>query len=174
MSIHILTLIGPDRPGLVQELSSAAESVGGNWRESRLARLGGRFVGLVEMDLDAARVGGLRELLEAWRGEGFECVLQEAAVADKASDAAGILWELDAQGNDRPGIVSAVARAIRLAGGNVEELETTVHSAPMAGGDVFRMFGVVRTADEEAADRLATEIELLGLDLAVDLHRMDA
>ena len=172
MSIHILTLIGPDRPGLVQELSAAAEAAGGSWRESRLARLGGRFVGLVELELEAARAGGLRELLEVWRGEGFECVLQEAAAADAASEGPGILWELDAQGNDRPGIVSAVARAIRAAGGNVEELETTVHSAPMAGGDVFRMFGRVRTKDEEAAEHLAEGIESLGHDLAVDLHRM--
>lgn len=171
MSTHILTLIGPDRPGLVQELSAAAEAAGGSWRESRLARLGGRFAGLVVLDIDAARAKGLGELLETWRGEGFVCVFQEAAKADNSSDVPGILWELDAQGNDRPGIVSAVARAIRAAGGNVEELETTVHSAPMAGGDVFRMFGVVRTTDEQAAIRLAAEIESLGNDLAVDLHR---
>ena len=50
-SSFIVTFIGDDRPGLVEQLSSAIERCGGNWQESRLSQLGGKFAGLVLVTL---------------------------------------------------------------------------------------------------------------------------
>ncbi|MCB1843115.1 MAG: cellulose-binding protein, partial [Halioglobus sp.] len=48
---YIVTFIGDDRPGLVEALSASIEANGGNWLESRLAQLGGKFTGLVRVSL---------------------------------------------------------------------------------------------------------------------------
>ena len=51
----ILTVIGPDRPGLTEALAGAVLAAGGNWLDSHLSRLGGTYVGsvLVELPGDA-------------------------------------------------------------------------------------------------------------------------
>ena len=42
----IITFIGDDRPGLVEQLSAAIEQSGGNWLESRMSHLAGKFAGI--------------------------------------------------------------------------------------------------------------------------------
>lgn len=48
---YILTFIGEDRPGLVEQLSRVIENNLGSWHESRLSQLGGKFAGLVLISL---------------------------------------------------------------------------------------------------------------------------
>ena len=43
------TVIGRDRPGLVQRLASLVADHGGNWLESRMSRLGGEFAGILRL-----------------------------------------------------------------------------------------------------------------------------
>ena len=44
---YVITFIGDDRPGLVEQVASVIENNRGNWHESRLSQLGGKFAGLV-------------------------------------------------------------------------------------------------------------------------------
>src|SRR4051812_3506563 len=39
----VMTIIGPDRPGLVELLASLVAEHGGNWLESRMSHLAGQF-----------------------------------------------------------------------------------------------------------------------------------
>ena len=41
----VMTIIGPDRTGLVESVARAVADHGGNWLESRMCRLGGEFAG---------------------------------------------------------------------------------------------------------------------------------
>ena len=43
----ILTVVGDDRPGMVQDAANCVREVGGNWLESRMTRLAGKFAGVV-------------------------------------------------------------------------------------------------------------------------------
>ena len=51
----VLTLIGLDKPGLVKAISNTATRHGANWEASRMARLGGRFAGLLLVTLEPSR-----------------------------------------------------------------------------------------------------------------------
>ena len=42
----VVTVMGTDRPGLVEALSKALTAHHGNWLESRIAGLGGRLAGI--------------------------------------------------------------------------------------------------------------------------------
>ena len=42
----IVTIVGPDRPGLVNLISDRVTALGGNWLESRMANLAGQFAGV--------------------------------------------------------------------------------------------------------------------------------
>ena len=73
----VLTLIGPDRPGLVEALSDEIARVGGNWEQSRMARLADQFAGILCVSLPTSRVadpsGGARQ---EPRAASFSAVLE--------------------------------------------------------------------------------------------------
>ncbi len=56
-SYLVLTAVGPDRPGLVSEISSMVLSAGANLEDSRMAILGGEFALLVLVSGDEKATG---------------------------------------------------------------------------------------------------------------------
>ena len=73
-------------------------------------------------------------------------------------------------GNDRPGIVHQLARALADAGANVEEWTTGLESAPMSGHPLFRVSGKVSMASPGDERKLREAIENLSDDLSVEIH----
>ena len=161
-----MTVIGPDRPGLVRILSDAVASHGGNWLESRMARLAGQFAGVVRVECAASSADALVAALETLGSEGLvvQVIREEASPAEVRRTIT-----VDVVGNDRPGIVRDFAAAIANAGGNVEELTTGLESAPMSGHPLFRAHGIISIPENSDASDLTTAIENLGSDLSVDI-----
>jgi glycine cleavage system regulatory protein len=62
MASLILTVVGPDRPGLVRALAEAVAARNGSWLESRMARLAGQFAGIVLVEAPDALLDDLRTL----------------------------------------------------------------------------------------------------------------
>ena len=56
MTDLVLTLIGPDRPGLVESLAKRVTAHGGNWVESRMAHLAGQFAGILRVEVPPENV----------------------------------------------------------------------------------------------------------------------
>src|SRR5690348_11545801 len=51
----VMTVIGKDRPGLVDSIASLVAEHGGNWLESRMSRLGGQFARIVQVEVAAEK-----------------------------------------------------------------------------------------------------------------------
>ena len=160
----VLTIIGPDRPGLVEALSRTVADHGANWLESRMAHLSGQFAGIVRVSVAAERaeaLGSALRSLESLR------VHVETATGAPDRDAPALLLEL--LGQDRPGIVREVSHALAARGVNVEELETECSSAPMSGETLFRARARLRLPPEVAEDELRQLLEKLADELMVDV-----
>lgn len=161
-----MTVLGPDRPGLVRLLSDTVASHGGNWLESRMAHLAGHFAGIVRVECADQDAAPLISDLEGLSSEGIlvQTVRESAPETTKART-----LSVDVVGNDRPGIVRELAAAIANAGANVEELTTGLESAPMAGHPLFRARGVISLPEDSDPAGVITAIEKLGGDLSVDI-----
>ena len=59
----VITVIGDDRPGLVELLAETIGSNGGNWLESRMAHLAGKFAGVLRVAVDGEHVEKLQQAL---------------------------------------------------------------------------------------------------------------
>ncbi len=162
----VMTVLGPDRPGLVQSLSAAVADHGGNWLESRMARMAGQFAGILRVECPAAAADALITAVESLRRGGLAIQIARESAGDVLDR---ITLTIDVVGNDRPGIVRQLAAAIASVGGNVEELTTGLESAPMSGHPIFRAKGVVSMPGAADASLLAAAIEHLGPDLSVDI-----
>ena len=162
----VMTVLGPDRPGLVRILSEAVASHGGNWLESRMARLAGQFAGVVRVECSADAVENLIAALDAFSSEGLSVHTVREALPPKEIRRT---LSVDVVGNDRPGIVRELAAAIANSGGNIEELTTGLESAPMSGHPMFRAHGVISVPENTETSAITVAIESLGGDLTVDV-----
>ncbi len=167
MTCLIVTLVGPDRPGLVSGLAAQVADAGGSWLESRLARLAGQFAGVVRVEMPAAAVGALQAALAGLEGEGFRAVLQEAAPEAAAAGPATATLEL--VGQDRPGIVRDMARVLAEHRVNIEELTTRVENGSFSGEAMFRAEALLRIPPPLSVDDVRAALESLGNEMMVDV-----
>ncbi|MFZ4720031.1 MAG: glycine cleavage system protein R [Ilumatobacteraceae bacterium] len=169
MDTFVLTVLGDDRPGLVDALSGVITDHGANWERSQMARLGGKFAGIVQITVARSSTTALIAALEALSGDGLLQVRIDGAGAEP--HAAGARFVLSMIGTDRPGLVHSVAAALAEVGASIEELDTATFDAPMAGGRMFEAtaavvlpdgltIGTVRDQLEALADRLMVDIDL--------------
>ena len=49
----VLTIISDDRAGIVEQVAQTISKHGGNWMESSMARLAGKFAGILMVEVDA-------------------------------------------------------------------------------------------------------------------------
>jgi glycine cleavage system regulatory protein len=161
----VLTVIGDDRPRIVESLADQVLAAGANWEESRMARLAGKFAGLLRVSVDAGRASELADGLRAIQG-GLTVVVEETAEAPAGE---GRSLRLELVGNDHPGIIRDVSRALAAQHINIEELETDVTSAPMTGELLFRARAHVRVPSSVTLESLRRQLEALAGELMVDL-----
>ena len=163
----VLTVLAPDRTGLVELLAQRIAAAGGNWEESRMARLAGQFAGILLVTCDAARsdelVAGMRTLESA----GLQITVR--ATPAVAAPPPGSQVQLALTGADRAGIIRDVSRVLAERGVNVEELESEVSSAPMSGEPLFTARARLRVPPGLALADLRASLEKLAGELMVDL-----
>jgi len=163
----VMTVIGPDRPGLVEAVARLVAAHGGNWLESRMARLGGQFAGILRIELPAERQNQLMAELKALSSEGLSVVASPDRPAGTAGHTRKLVIEL--VGQDRPGIVREIAAALAAHGVNVEELQTECASAPMSGEPLFKAKALLSAPAACNINRLRAELEKIAADLIVDI-----
>ena len=163
----VLTVIGVDRPGLVDLLATVVARHDGNWLESRMARLGGQFAGILRAEVPAAREAELTAALQQLAGAGLAVTLHSAPGPGAAPTGTPTLLQL--VGQDRPGIVRQISGALARHGVNVEELETGTESAPMTGETLFRAQAQLRVPARCDTAALQSELERIGADLMVEI-----
>src|SRR5271169_4227709 len=96
----VLTLIGPDRPGLVEAVAAVIASHGGNWLESRMTRLAGQFAGVLRAELPAERVPDALRALAALEARGVRVTTETAPRAESPPAAAQLRMRLEFVGAD--------------------------------------------------------------------------
>jgi glycine cleavage system regulatory protein len=161
----ILTVVGPDRPGLVRALSEAVAAHNGSWLESRMARLAGQFAGIVLVEAPEA----VLDDLQALESRGLRIGVQHGTPA-VAIEAARPRLSLEVVGNDRPGIVRDISKVLAENALNIEELTTNIASASFSGDTLFRVSALVRAPDVAAVDAVRAGLERLGNELMVDIQ----
>jgi glycine cleavage system transcriptional repressor len=152
-----ITVIGPDRTGIVADVSEALAGVGANLSDSTMTRLRGHFAmtlictgptaGDVEKAL--ASLGGLLSTVRAVEPE-------------TDADAAGEPWLVSVHGADRLGIVAAVTRVVAAAGGNITDLTTRLT------GPLYVLIAEVDVPPAGAED-LAAQLAVAAQELGVEV-----
>lgn len=165
----ILTFIGDDRPGYVSEIAEVVKHNDGNWLESRMVKLEGKFAGLVRIEAPADKISGLKQALIDLAENQFTLSIEDL---NETGPNDSLRYELDILGNDRPGIIHEISLALAEHNINLIEVSTNVSPAPMSGIPMFSCSALVEVAQTtaiEAVDEQLTEIaDSLGLEIRLE------
>jgi len=164
----VLTAIGEDRPGLVEEVSEFVFECGGSIEDSRMENLRGQFA-------IAMLIGGSDEAIERIAAEidalrdrtGIRTQLARVAAAD-TSGAARSTYRLTGRALDQAGLVHQLANLLRTLGVNIESMDTTLEPAPHTGAPMFAIDVVVAVPDDADVEEIRAELgrvcDTLGID----------
>ncbi len=163
----VLTAIGGDRVGIVDDLSGAVLEAGCNIEESKMAVLGGDFAVIMLVSGAAPAVDSLGRSSAALGGRlGLRI---ECRTTREPGREAGRPYLLSTVSLDTPGIVHSVTALLRKRGINIEELETDTAPAPWTGAPMFRMRAHVAIDSGVPLDELRAELARLGHDHDLDV-----
>lgn len=168
----VITAIGPDRPGIVNQLSDVAQRHGANWAGSRMASLAGQFAGIVHFEVADDRLEALASALQSLESESLRIVIMRS---DRPGGVAPMhRYRLELVGHDRPGIVRDLSRSLAERGVSIDELHTQVVSAAMSGGSLFKVKAMLAVPDTLPVDELRRGLEALANEMMVDVELGEA
>ena len=164
----VMTVIGSDRPGLVELVAKVIADHGGNWLESRMSRLGGEFAGIIRVEIPAGAEAALTAALTKLGEQGLTVV----TCTGKGEGTGGMarhLAVLDLVGLDRPGIVREISQALARRDANVEELTTSCESAAMSGEMLFKATVKISLPEGGDLSAIRSDLEEIAASLLVDV-----
>ena len=122
-SLHAITVLGHDRPGIIAEATARLADLGLNLEDSTMTLLGGHFAMMLLSSGPAARAEIEAALAPLAEDETLGVTVREVP-SEQAGVSAGTPWVLSVHGGDRPGIVSAIVAEVARVGGNITDLTT--------------------------------------------------
>jgi len=163
----VLTVIGDDKPGLVERLAQVVSRNSGNWLESSMSQLAGKFAGILSVSVPDDHVEQLVNELESL-SDSLKLVIEQVSGEEPAEVSQSLTLSL--VGNDRPGIIREISAALASQRVNVEELNTECTIAPMSGETLFNAEASLKIPADLDLDDLQQDLEKIADDLIVEIH----
>ena len=163
----VITIIGPDRPGIVSAVSDKAVEFGANWTDSLMANFAGQFAGIVQLQVSSQQSEALMAALRSLESPGMRIAVAQGGEGPSAATMRRL--KLDLVGNDRPGIIHSISSQLALRGISIEKLQTDVVSGAWSGEQMFQMKAMLAVPASLDTDELRGGLEGLANELMVDI-----
>ncbi|MBN1836029.1 MAG: amino acid-binding protein [Spirochaetales bacterium] len=164
----VVTATGPDRVGIVDDLTTIILEGHCNVEESRMAVLGGEFAVILLLSGTADEVAALiREMPAKGPDLGLQISLKETLPAKPAPQSRPYL--LESVSLDTPGIVHSITTLLRRHGVNINDLETETIPAPWTGAPMFVMKARLTVPGGVSIAALREEVETLEAEQNLDI-----
>ena len=166
----VLTAIGEDRPGLVEEVSEFVFARGGSIEDSRMANLQGQFAIVMLIGGTQEAIDRVTTDLEALSSQTGIHAQLTPAVPRGLPAAPRLPYRLTGRALDQTGLVHQVANLLRSLNVNIESMETTLEAAPVTAAPVFAMDLIIAVPVDTAIQKLRDELAHVCDSLNIDWH----
>jgi glycine cleavage system transcriptional repressor len=173
MTMHnnlVFTLTGPDRIGIVEEVTQVLLEHDGNVETSRMVRLGGEFAILMLVSMPADQIATLNKAVELLIAAGYKITTSQTDQEYADKQRGWLPYQIELQGADHEGIVHEVARYLAQRGINIESMDTALVPAPMSGAPLFTMKAQVAVPPDLVEQDWVAVLEGVGQHLNVDIQ----
>lgn len=162
----VISFITEDKPGVVEALSKIIDTHNGNWLESRLSQLAGKFAGIIRVSVESNKTADLQSELLAYSNDNFTIIIESA---DQPHSLPSNVNNLSIFGLDRPGIVREISTALASKQMNVIELNSDISSAPMTGEPLFHADVKFIAPENESLDDIESQLDAIAAQLSLDI-----
>jgi methionyl-tRNA formyltransferase len=171
----IVTVVAPDRPGIVRSIAERAKRHDANWAASRMTSLHDQFAGIVHLQVPPENVEALSAALRALESTG-------ASVTIARTDASPVppgrrIVRLELTGPDRPGIVNELSSRLADRGVSIEDLHTEIFDGGAQSPHRFRVNALRHVPNALREDELRASLDALASESKSDIalgERADA
>jgi glycine cleavage system regulatory protein len=164
MKSIVITMVGNDKPGLIDSIAKIINSADGSWQASSFAHMAGHFAGFAEIliseESEQTLLKSLSEHpdLKITLSEGIHTGKPELKTAS-----------VEIEGNDRCGIVRELSGVLHQFDLNIMQFDSACESAPNWGNQIFKAKANVELPEKLDIDELKEALEALSDDLMVDI-----
>lgn len=163
----VVSIVGPDRHGIVSLLADRAQRHGANWAASRMTRLASEFAGTVHFEVPRENADALAVSLRQLEASGLQVVIARSDGATVPSTLRSV--ELDLVGDDRVGIVSKITKILSERGISIESLHTEIIRSGVSGKQIFKIGAHLLVPAKLSIDSLRLELGALASEMMVDI-----
>jgi len=165
----VMTAIGEDRPGIVDELSSVLLDADLNIEDSRMSVLGGEFAIILLISGSPDALNNIQQQ-QARLEQTLDLGLLLKTTQQRPSESNQVPYSIKVVGMDNPGIVHRLTRFLSEHKINIEDLETESYPAPHTGTPMFAVYMTVDIPNELATSKLRDEFIELCDEQNLDTH----
>ncbi len=166
----VITITSEDKPGIVERITQVLLEHGANIKDSRMARLGGEFAGIMLVSVAESKVQGLMDSMDRLREKSLTVNAKVTEETAAGYFAGYVPHEILVSGADHEGIVNSIASYLAQQGANIEELSTDVVNAPITGTPLFSMHAIVQVPPSITTARLREKLAQIGQEQAIDIE----
>lgn len=161
----IFTLVGKDKPGLIDSLAKQVRKLDGNWLGSNFSHMAGHFAGFVQVDLPQQNHQILIDMLAKHPDLTIHPISAESSNKQLVE-----LADIEIMGNDKAGIVSELTTVLNQFNINIVKFETSCESAPNWGSLLFKAHAKIEIPTDFDTEPLRDALEDIANDLIVDIE----
>ena len=165
----VLTLTGPDRIGIVDEMTGLLLERDGNVETSRMARLGGEFAVLMLVSMPEAGFSDLNRALETLTDPGYKVTTTLTGHTYAQSHRGWLPYKIEVEGADHEGIIHEVAHYLSEHGISIESMESESTPAPTSGAPLFAMTALVVVPPDLSATNWQAGLQSIGGRMNLDI-----
>lgn len=164
----VISAIGSDRPGIVNELSQLIVQNGGNIDDSRMTVLGGEFAIILQISATPDDLGKIEQTLTQ-QADALELNIITKQTTESASPEKQAPYIVEVLAMDNPGIVYKLADFFSSKKINIQSMQTDRYPAPHTGTLMFAIEMIIAVPQTIVINELREDF----LDLCEDMN-MDA
>ena len=160
----ILSVIGPDKSGIVSEISKIVKNYSGNIEKSRMIRLGDFFTIMVLISINKNNIENMNKELDNYSN--YQISIHE--LKNNLNDINEDIHTIHLNGIDNEGLVYQITNELAELDINIEELKTNTENAPMSGLTLFSLTAKI-SHPELNYNTLKTKMDVLASELDVNI-----
>ena len=163
----VISALGNDKPGIVNELSKAILDQGGNISESRMTVLGGEFAMMLLVSGNQECIDNIISKLET-TGEKLNLTLIAKETQAQETEQKRLPYQVSVVSMDHPGIVHNISDFLSSRNLNIEEIETKTYPAAHTGTPMFSLEMTISIPADSSVRSLRDEFIVFCDDLNLD------
>lgn len=164
----VISALGEDHPGIVDQLSKEIFNAGCNIVDSRMTVLGGDFAIILLVSGNSNKISQLEKTLPDLQGKLTLTIIVKRTAA-RIPKTNMVSYAVRAVSIDHPGIVYQLASFFSGRNINIESLDTTGYAAAHTGTSMFSIDMVINVPAEVRVSGLREDLTAFCDDLNIDV-----